>query len=58
MTTVQACVLLGTICFAEAEAGAEALYYSIANRLALMLDLLHKPTETELERQANLRGMC
>jgi hypothetical protein len=57
LTTIQACVLLGTICFAEAEAEAEALYYSVANRLALMLDLLHKPTRTELERQLNLRGI-
>jgi hypothetical protein len=56
LTTIQACVLLGTICFAEAEAEAEALYYSVANRLSLMLDLLYKPTETELDRQLNLRG--
>ena len=56
LATIQACVLLGTICFAEAEAEAEALYYSVANRLAQMLDLLYKPTSTELERQLNLRG--
>ncbi|KAK6385589.1 hypothetical protein LTS17_001158 [Exophiala oligosperma] len=55
VTTVQAAVLLGTICFTESKAEAESLYYAVANRLALMLDLAHRQTNSETERQVNLR---
>ncbi|KAJ9497072.1 hypothetical protein H2202_007544 [Exophiala xenobiotica] len=55
VTTVQAAVLLGTICFADSNTEAEALYYAVANRLAQILDLAHRPTTNETERQVNLR---
>ena len=53
--TIQACILLGTIAFAGSKMEAEALYYSVATRLALLLDLPNRPTTTEIERQINLR---
>ena len=56
LTTVQASILLGTICFAESNTKAEALHYAVANRLAQILDLAHCPASTETEKQVNLRG--
>ncbi len=56
VTTVQAAVLLGTISFADSNTEAEALYYAVANRLAQILDLAHRPTTNETERQVNLRS--
>lgn len=58
ITTIQACVLLGTISFSESRSEAEALYYAVANRLAFILDLLHRPVADEIERQVNLRSKC
>jgi hypothetical protein len=55
ITTIQASILLGTIAFAESTMASEALYYSIATRLALLLNLADRPTSTEIERQINLR---
>ncbi|KAH8694960.1 hypothetical protein BGW36DRAFT_408647 [Talaromyces proteolyticus] len=58
VTTIQACILLGTICFSKSEMQSEALYYSIAVRLALILDLPHRHCDEEVERQVNLRIWC
>jgi hypothetical protein len=55
ITTIQASILLGTIAYAESGMESEALYYSIAVRLALLLDLPNRPTSDEIERQLNLR---
>jgi hypothetical protein len=56
VTTIQACVLLGTISFSECKTEAEALYYAVANRLAFILDLSNRPVADEIERQVNLRS--
>lgn len=56
VTTIQASILLGTICFAESKTEAEALYYAIANRLVQILNLAYRSTENETERQVNLRS--
>lgn len=56
ITTMQACVLLGTISFSESKTEAEALYYAVANRLAFILDLPHRDIADEVERQLNLRS--
>ena len=53
--TIQACVLLGTICFTESQTEAEALYYAVANRLAQVMDLPNRPAENEIQRQLHLR---
>lgn len=55
ITTIQASILLGTIAFAESKMESEALYYSVASRLALLLDLPNRPAASEIERQVNLR---
>jgi hypothetical protein len=38
LTTIQACVLLGSISIIEGKSAAEAVYYSVASRIALLLD--------------------
>lgn len=57
IATIQACILLGTLCFAEGRTDSESLYYAAANRLALLMDLPRRPVSNELERQINLRGL-
>ena len=56
LTTIQACILLGTICFSESNAEAEAIYYAVANRLAQIMDLPNRHTENAVQRQVHLRG--
>ncbi len=56
VTTIQACILLGTFSYVGGASEAEALYYAVAVRLALILDLPRRSCDTELERQINLRG--
>jgi hypothetical protein len=57
VTTVQGCILLGTLCYADGNGATEAVYYATAARLAIILDLPRRKCGTELERQVNLRGM-
>jgi hypothetical protein len=56
LTTVQACVLLGTLCYVDGRSDAEAVYCAAAVRLGHLLDLPRRPCLTALERQINLRG--
>ena len=56
LTTVQACILLGTLCYVDGKGEAESLYFAISLRLALILDLPRRPCNTALERQSHLRG--
>ncbi len=56
ITTIQACILLGTLAFAEAEIAVEALYYSLATRLAQVLDLPHRKSLNCIEHEVDLRG--
>ncbi|KAL4914637.1 hypothetical protein BDW62DRAFT_213287 [Aspergillus aurantiobrunneus] len=55
VTTIQACILLATLCFSDSQTQSEALYYAVAVRLALILDLPRRPCDDEVERQVNLR---
>lgn len=55
VTTIQACVLLGACVITEGEAAAESLYYSVACRLAMLIDLPNLPVNTLLERETNVR---
>lgn len=57
ITTVQGCILLGTLCYADGKGASEAVYYATAARLAIILDLPRRQGESELLRQVNLRGM-
>lgn len=56
ITTIQACVLLGTLSYAEGKYVAESTYYAVATRLALVLDLPSRPATSELEKQTLLRS--
>ncbi|KAH7000686.1 fungal-specific transcription factor domain-containing protein [Ilyonectria destructans] len=55
LETIQACILLGTLCFVEGRTDSEAVYYAAAIRLALLMDLPRRPAANEIERQVNLR---
>jgi len=57
VTTLQASILLATVCFCDSQTGTEALYYSIAIRLALILDLPNRECDSQVDRQVNLRSM-
>ncbi|KAJ9651398.1 hypothetical protein H2198_009313 [Neophaeococcomyces mojaviensis] len=55
VTTIQACVLLGAFVITEGEALPESLYYSVACRLAMAIDLPNSPVSTRLEQETNIR---
>lgn len=57
LTCIQACVLLGACRIVEADAAGEAVYYGMACRMAQLLDLAHRPCESRLEREINVRGI-
>ena len=56
LTTVQACVLLGAVQVVEMDAATESVFYTIACRLAMILDLPNAPAKTRVEQEINLRG--
>ena len=56
LTTVQSCVLLGAYAITEGEAAAESVYYSVACRMAMLLDLANAPAPSRLEREIRTRG--
>ncbi|KAL3476624.1 hypothetical protein BJX99DRAFT_270293 [Aspergillus californicus] len=55
VVTIQACILLGTVCFSDSQTKSESLYYSVAVRLALILDLPRRQCDGQLEKQVHLR---
>jgi hypothetical protein len=55
LTTLQAAVLLGAFVITEGEAAAEAVYYSVACRVALILNLPQMSGATRLEQEINRR---
>lgn len=55
VSTIQACVLLGAYVITEGEALPESLYYSVACRLAMLLDLPNMLVSTRLEQEINVR---
>jgi hypothetical protein len=58
LTTAQACVLIGAFSITRGEAHAESVYYSVACRVANLLDLANRPTSNPIEREVNVRGKC
>jgi hypothetical protein len=56
IATIQACVLLGTICFVEGQVESEVVFYAAANRISALLDLPNRPADDEIAKQVNLRG--
>jgi hypothetical protein len=61
ITTIQACVLLGGISTTEDNAITESVYYTVACRMATLLDIARNPVHDPLEQEINIRGtfpMC
>lgn len=61
ITTIQACLLLGATAVTENESGlmaaaTESVYFSIACRMAQLLDLPNLPASTRIEQEVNRRG--
>ena len=56
LTTVQAAVLLGAYVITEGEAAAEAVFYCIACRTALLLDLPNMIVTSRVEQEVNCRA--
>ena len=56
LVTIQACVLLGAASVAEGEGATESIYFSIACRMAMLLDLPNAPVATRIEQEVNNRG--
>jgi hypothetical protein len=55
-TAIQVCVLLGSYAAGNGEIEAENLYYALAGRMALALDLPNRPTSGPLEREVHTRS--
>lgn len=56
LTTIQACLLLGASAVVEGEGATESIYFSIACRMAMLLDLPNAPTSTRIQQELNYRG--
>jgi hypothetical protein len=56
VNTIQACVLLGACSIVDGDASTEAVYYGIACRMAMLLNLPEMVVTSELEREVNVRG--
>ncbi|KAM5343424.1 hypothetical protein ACJ41O_011961 [Fusarium nematophilum] len=55
LTTIQACILLGTVCQVEGDPDTESVFYAIASRMALLLDLPNAEAESRIGREINHR---
>lgn len=55
-TTIQVCVLLGAYASAAGDTGVENIYYNLAGRMGLVLDLPNNPVASVLEREVNIRS--
>ena len=58
LITVQACILIGAAYIADGDDTAESIYYSIASRVAQLLDVPNLPVSCLLEHEINVRGWC
>jgi hypothetical protein len=56
LTTIQACMLIGAIQVVEIDSATESIFYTIACRMALILDLPNAPATTRIEQEIYRRG--
>ena len=56
LCSIQACILLGTVSRSEGDGAVESVYYSVASRMANLLDLVNAPIKSKIEGEINLRG--
>lgn len=54
--TIQACILLGAISTTEGDAITESVYYTIACRMANLLDLSKREGSNAIDHEINVRG--
>jgi len=54
-TTVQVCLLLGAYAAASGDTDVENMYYTMAGRMCLALDLPNRPVSSLVEREVNIR---
>ncbi|OQU99040.1 Fungal specific transcription factor domain-containing protein [Cladophialophora immunda] len=55
LTTIQACLLLGASAVVEGEGATESVYFSIACRMGMLLDLPNAPVTTRIQQELNFR---
>ena len=53
---MQACMLLGAIQVVEMDSATESIFYTIACRMAMILDLPNAPAKTRMEQEVGRRG--
>jgi hypothetical protein len=56
LTSIQACVLLGIAAATQGEPASESVYFSIAFRMALILDLPNAGSDSAIGAEINNRG--
>jgi hypothetical protein len=57
LPTIQVCVLLGAIAVVDGRPASESIYYSIACRIAQLLDLPNRHASSRVEQEVNIRGL-
>lgn len=57
LTTVQACLLLGASAVIEGSGDIESVFFSIACRMGLLLDLPNALVATRIQQEVNYRGI-
>ncbi|EXJ75249.1 uncharacterized protein A1O5_01945 [Cladophialophora psammophila CBS 110553] len=55
LTTIQACLLLGASAVVEGEGATESVFFSIACRIGMLLDLPNAPVTTRIQQEVNFR---
>jgi hypothetical protein len=53
---IQACMLLGTLAFAESDTEMQSLYSAMANRMVQLLDLPNRLSTNSVQRETEIRG--
>lgn len=56
LITIQACLLLGASAVVEGEGATESVYFSIACRMAMLLDLPNIHSTTAIQQEVQFRG--
>lgn len=57
LTTIQVCILLGAIGVVDGKPVSEVIYYSVACRMAQILDLPNRHALSRVEQEVNIRGL-
>lgn len=56
LTTIQACLLLGASAVIEGDGSTESVFFSIACRMCMLLDLPNALVTTRIQQEVNFRG--